>query len=61
MLSSDIVTEFRDKATNIHMHPLSFEEFYNYKGGYKTEAIEEFMKYGGMPLAVLKNNEQDKK
>ena len=28
MLSSDIVTEFRDKATNIHLMPLSFEEFY---------------------------------
>ena len=26
MLSSDIVTEFRDKATNIHIRPLSFEE-----------------------------------
>ena len=61
MLSSDIVTEFRDKATNIHMYPLSFEEFYNYNGGYKIEAFEEYLKYGGMPLAVLKNNEQDKK
>lgn len=27
MLSSDIVTEFRDKATNIHLAPLSFSEF----------------------------------
>ena len=33
MLSSDIVTEFRDKATNIHVRPLSFDEFYNYKKG----------------------------
>ena len=32
MLSSDIITEFRDKATNIHINPLSFEEFYNYRG-----------------------------
>ncbi len=28
MLSSDIVTEFRDKATNIKLSPLSFEEYY---------------------------------
>ena len=61
MLSSDIVTEFRDKATNIHLYPLSFEEFYNYKGGYLTETFEEYLRFGGMPLSVLKNNEQEKK
>lgn len=55
MLSSDIVTEFKDKATNISIRPLSFEEFYSYKGGSKTDAIYEYMMYGGMPLAVLKN------
>ena len=33
MLSSDIVTEFRDKATRIHLSPLSFEEYANYKKG----------------------------
>ena len=31
MLSSDIITEFRDKATNITLTPFSFEEFCNYK------------------------------
>ena len=60
MLSSDIVTEFRDKAVNIHLAPLSFDEFYNYKGGSTTEAIYEYMQFGGMPLAVLKNEESKK-
>lgn len=60
MLSTDIVTEFRDKATNIAIRPLSFEEFYSYKGGSKNEAVYEYMMYGGMPLAVLKE-ENDKK
>lgn len=60
MLSSDIITQFRDKAVTIHVNPLSFEEFYEYKGGSKTEAIYEYMQYGGMPLAVLKE-EDDKK
>ena len=32
MLSSDIITEFRDKATHIHLNPLSFEEYYAYTG-----------------------------
>ena len=54
MLSSDIVTEFRDKAVNIHIAPLSFEEFYAYVGGSKTDAVYEYIQYGGMPLAVLK-------
>ena len=60
MLSSDIVTEFRDKATNIKLYPLSFEEFYNYVGGSKSEAVYEYMRYGGMPLAVLKEGEEKK-
>lgn len=60
MLSTNIVTEFRDKATNIHLMPLSFEEFYNYRGGYITEAIYEYMQYGGMPLCVLKDEESKK-
>lgn len=53
MLSSDIITEFRDKATNIHLAPLSFYEFASYRGGSKSDALNEYMQYGGMPLAVL--------
>ena len=60
MLSSDIITEFRDKAININIAPLSFEEFYLYKGGSATDAIYEYMQFGGMPLAVLKAD-SDKK
>lgn len=57
MLSTDIVTEFRDKATEIHMAPLSFSEFYEAQNGKmeKQEALYEYMQYGGMPLAVLKD------
>ena len=60
MLSSDIVTEFRDKATNVHVTPLSFEEYYNFAGGSKTEAIYEYMQFGGMPLAVLSKSREEK-
>lgn len=59
MLSKDIITEFRDKATNISVYPLSFEEYYNYVGGSATDAMFEYMQHGGMPLAVLKS-ENDK-
>lgn len=60
MLSSDIVTQFRDKATNIHIGPLSFEEFSNYDHGSKYDSLYEYMQYGGMPLAVLKDGDSKK-
>lgn len=55
MLSSDIITEFRGKAINIHLYPLSFDEFYGYKGGSKQETLYEYMQYGGMPFIVDKD------
>ena len=60
MLSSDIVTEFRDKAVDIHLAPLSFQEFFAYKGGSATDALYEYMQFGGMPLAVLKEGNEKK-
>lgn len=60
MLSTDIITEFRDKATNIQIGPLSFEEYYLYKGGSADVAINEYMVYGGMPLAILTKGEKKK-
>lgn len=43
MLSTDIVTEFRVKATNIHLSPLSFEEYNNYLSGLSYENLYSFM------------------
>jgi len=60
MLSSDIVTEFRDKATNIALTPLSFEEFAKYKCSSSSDTVFEYMQYGGMPLAVLKEGNEKK-
>ena len=54
MLSSDIVTQFHDKAINIKLLPLSFEEFLKYSKTNENEAIAEYLTYGGMPLAVTK-------
>ena len=54
MLSSDIVTQFHDKAINIRLLPLSFEEFLKYSKTNENEAIAEYLMYGGMPLAVTK-------
>ncbi len=60
LLSKDVVTEFRDKATNIQLYPLSFKEYYDYVGGDKYAAFYEYVRYGGMPLCVLKNNATEK-
>ena len=49
MLSSDIATEFRGRSSQIKVYPLSFEEFYSYRGGVVSEALDEYMLYGGMP------------
>lgn len=61
MLSKDIATEFRGRATQIHVYPLSFAEFYSYIGGSKRDALEQYMLYGGMPRITALENEEDKK
>lgn len=60
-LSKDIATEFRSRATQIHVFPLSFEEFYSYVGGDERKALETYMLYGGMPRLVALQDEKDKK
>lgn len=61
MLSSDIATEFRGRATQIHVYPLSFGEFYSYIGGNARDALDMYMLYGGMPRIVQMTDEKDKK
>ncbi len=61
MLSKDIATEFRGRATQIHVSPLSFAEFYSYVGGEKRAALEQYMLYGGMPRVVSLADDKDKK
>lgn len=61
MLSKDIATEFRGRATQIHIYPLSFEEYYSAIGGDAQKALEYYMLYGGMPHLLQKQSERDKK
>lgn len=60
MLSKDIVTNFRDRGTEIRVLPLSFKEFFSYSGLEKADAFEQYLMYGGMPLAVLEPDEHEK-
>ena len=61
MLSKDIVTNFRDRGTEIRVYPLSFKEFWPISGMEKADAFEEYLTYGGMPLAVLEKDETEKR
>ena len=61
MLSKDIVTNFRDRGSEIKVYPLSFKEYYPVSGLEKAEAFEEYLIYGGMPLAVLEPDENEKR
>lgn len=61
MLSSDIATEFRGRATQIHVYPFSFSEFYSYVGGDERKALDEYMLFGGMPRVLQIKSERDKK
>ena len=60
-LSKDIATEFRGRATQIHIFPLSFEEFYSHAGGDERKALDTYMLYGGMPRLLTLTDEKDKK
>lgn len=60
-LSKDIATEFRGRTTQIHIFPLSFEEFYSYTGGDERKALETYMLYGGMPRLLTLTDDKDKK
>ena len=60
-LSSDIVTEFRGRSTEIKVYPLSFLEFVELKGISVDEAWNEYILYGGLPPVVLQENEKQKR
>ena len=58
-LSEDIATEFRGRATQIHVYPLSFEEYYAYVGGDERRALDRYMLFGGLPRTALMDDEKD--
>ncbi len=59
-LSSDIITEFRGRSTEIKVYPLSFSEFVELKNIPIDKAWKEYVLYGGLPPVVLQENEKQK-
>lgn len=59
-LSRDIATEFRGRATQIKVFPLSFEEFCQTSNNEPGALIDEYMLYGGMPYCATIKNQRAK-
>ena len=60
-LSSDIITEFRGRSTEIKIYPLTFKEFVEAKELSEDKAWKEYVSYGGLPPVVLQDNEKQKR
>lgn len=59
-LSKDVITEFRGRGWEIRVHPLSFAEIYEAKGGSEPKLLAEYYLYGGLPGVVLLDSSQEK-
>lgn len=60
MLTKDVLTAFRGRGDEVKIYPVSFKEYYDFGGGDKAEAYEEYALYGGMPLVLFKNSDEEK-
>ncbi len=61
MLSSDILTNFRGRGDQIHMHPLSFAEYHEAAGGDPREDYDDYSWFGGMPLILSMPDEASRR
>lgn len=52
LLSKDVMTEFRGRGDEVRVFPLTFKEYYDFVGGDKTDAFEEYALYGGLPFTL---------
>lgn len=60
MLSSDILTQFRDRGDEIRVNPLSFAEVYEHYDGDRRGAWRDYYTYGGMPLVWTMESHEEK-
>ncbi len=60
-LSRDVATEFGGRGDEIRMQPLSFAEFMTVYARDRHEGWNDYLTYGGIPLVVLAEKEEQKK
>lgn len=51
MLSKDILTQFRDRADEVHLYPLSFKEVSSLYDD-RNQAWQDYIVFGGMPYLI---------
>lgn len=59
-LSSDIITEFRGRGDQINVYPFTFAEVCSVSDKGEDDVWREYVRYGGMPLAVLAGTYEEK-
>ena len=59
-LSSDIVTEFKGRGTEVHILPLSFSEYCEGLGLAPEEAWKSYIVTGGIPLVALMKTDEER-
>lgn len=60
MLSSDVLTQFRDRGDEIRVHPLSFAEIYEHYALDKRGAWRDYFTYGGMPFVWTMESHEER-
>ena len=58
-LSTDIVTEFKGRSSELHVQPLVFSEYIQGTGKEIGEAWADYIVTGGIPLVALMQSEQE--
>lgn len=59
-LSKDIITEFRGRGDEVHIHPLTFKEFMQVYDGDIYHGWADYVVYGGLPLLLMMKTEEQK-
>lgn len=59
-LSKDISTRFKDRGTEIRIHPLSYREYYEIYEGDKHFALRDYLYFGGMPYLINEPDDREK-
>lgn len=59
MLSTDVLTQFRDRGDEIRVNPLSYSEIYDLFEN-KQQALEHYMVYGGLPETYAYSSDEKK-
>lgn len=59
-LSTDIITEFRGRGTQICLHPLSFAEIMSVDQRHPIDVWKDYYTYGGLPLVLSLSTDEAK-